>query len=244
MSDHNKRDRLFLILLGLAALVLGGFAVFVYTSTAPSTPSAANVAQASLPEQTPLEQAASCRYDPSHTAVTDFRSLIDTRDARMGNDQASVVVIEFFEPNCPHCKTFHPIMKEVARLHGDKAQFVIKPVVFWPRSSLQAQAMYAAQQEGKFFEMVERQFDIQRPEGLGEAEVRSIAQGIGMNADALMQSIRAGNYSAMMNIQRAHFQQSGLTAVPAVLINGRAVEGTSRTVACLGQLITAAANGQ
>jgi len=169
---------------------------------------------------------------------------VDMRDARLGNAEASVVVIEFFEPNCPHCKTFHPIMKEVARLHGDKAQFVIKPVVFWPRSSLQAQAMYAAQQEGKFFEMVERQFDIQRPEGLGEAEVRSIAQSIGMNGDALMQSIRAGNFSATMNIQRAHFQQAGLTAVPAVLINGRAVEGSSRTVACLGQLITAAASGQ
>lgn len=243
MSTQPKRDRLFLILIGAAALVLGGFAVYVFTSTAPTTPTTPAVAQASMP-QTPLEQAASCRYDPSHTAISDFRSLIDTRDARLGNEDASVVVIEFFEPNCPHCKTFHPIMKEVARLHGDKAQFVIKPVVFWPRSSLQAQAIYAAHQEGKFFEMVERQFDVQRPEGLGEPEVRSIAQSIGMNADALMQSIRAGNYSAMMNIQRAHFQQSGLTAVPAVLINGRAVEGTSRTVACLGQLITAAANGQ
>ena len=66
--------------------------------------------------------------------------------------------MEYFDPNCPHCRDLYPIMKEVAEEHGDQAKFAYIPFPLWwqdpshPQYSLvQVEALHAAMQEGKFW---------------------------------------------------------------------------------------------
>jgi predicted DsbA family dithiol-disulfide isomerase len=131
-------------------------------------------------------------------------------------------------------------MQEVARANQDKAWFVIKPFVLWQHSLAQTEALMAAAHEGKYFEMLEEQFRLQKREGLSLDELKTIATQIGMDADLMASRIQQGLFRGIVMRQRTSAIEAGLTSVPAVMINGRFVDRYSRTVDCLTQLISEA----
>lgn len=180
-----------------------------------------------------------CGYDPQVAPVADYQQLVSAIDPMKGNPDATVTVIEFFDPNCPHCATLYPVMEEVVRQYGDRARFVYKPFVLWQHSVAQSAALYAAAQEGKFFEMLELQFANQQQRGLSTEQLRAIAANIGLNPDVLMQRVQSGIYMSMLEMQRRQGVDIGINSVPAVLINGRLITTRSKTVDCMGRLISA-----
>ena len=181
-----------------------------------------------------------CGYSTEAPEVTDLRLADSSTDPQVGPKDAAVTFLEFFEPNCPHCINFHSTAKQVKAAYGDRVRFAFKPVVFWPRSAVQAQAMYAAHAEGKFFEMVDAQFDISSTgQGLSEDQVKQAAESIGMEGDAILQRISGGVYRSKMMSNRADHQQLGWGYVPAIYINGKLVDNDSRTPECIGQLLEA-----
>ena len=182
-----------------------------------------------------------CSYDPEKPLVNNYAELVNFFDPTAGTPDADVTVIEFFDPNCPHCATIHPIMMNVVRDRHEQALFVFKPFVLWNHSIAQSEALYAAAQEGKFFLMLEQQYAIQQPRtGLGEPELRQIAENIGMDPDALMQRIESGLYRRTLSEQRQKAIDAGVNSTPAVMINGRFVDGDSKSTDCLKALIDAA----
>ncbi len=183
-----------------------------------------------------------CSYDPEKPRVRNYSELVSFVDPTLGDAGAPVTVIEYFDPNCPHCATIHPIMMEVMRAKSEKAFFVFKPFFLWSHSIAQSEALYAAAQEGKFFQMLEHQYAIQRPQtGLGEPQLRGIAEEIGMDPDELIKSIERGLYRRTLVEQKEKGVEAGVNSTPAVLINGRFVDATSKTVDCLKVLIDHAA---
>lgn len=255
-SISSKRELKYMGAVALLALVLIGADFAYFGSLDVAEPSVAenqpaprvSNAQADSPRtsnaqaDSPRVGTGECAYDPQKAPVEDFSQLINFFDPEKGNPNASVTVIEYFDPNCPHCKTLHPIVDKVAESHGDKARFVFKPFVLWNHSITQSEALYAAAQEGKFFDMLDHQYAIQQPQtGLSEDQLRAIAEQIGMNPDVLMQRVRSGLYRRMLAEQKEMAADAGVTGTPAVLINGRFVDGRSRTVECLAQLIDQAA---
>src|SRR5690606_12671355 len=180
-----------------------------------------------------------CRYDPNLRPVADYASYVNAIDPIRGNPDAPVTVIEFFDVNCPHCKTLHPIMEQVIAEHGERARFVYKPFVIFQQSVAQTAALYAAAQEGKFFEMLDLQFEAQNPRGLSAEQLRGMARQIGIDPDLMIQRVESGLFMSFIQMQQRLGQEAGLRSVPSVMINGRVVETASKTPECLGQLITA-----
>lgn len=254
-SASPRRDlRLYLGLATLALVVIGADVFLLSRAEAqPGDPALAAAAAEPLPaitnpapaaEGTEVGAGQACTFAANVQPVAQWQSLIDAREPIFGNREAPVTVIEFFEPNCPHCAHLHPAMHRAQQQFGQQARFVYKPVIFWPRSTLQAQALYAAGQESpaKFEKLLALQMQRQKPEGFNESEVRALAREAGMNPDALMQSINAGAYRGHILAYRDAFSRTGANTVPFILINGRAV-GENRTSACIGQLIQQAARG-
>ena len=210
---------------------------------APGAPAAApapdTATAAAELDQAVASAGATCAFRPGVAPVANWRSLVDAADPAFGNPAAAVTVIEFFEPNCPHCATLFPAMAEAERLAGREARFIYKPVMFWAQTSmLQTQALYAAAAESpaKFHRSMQLQLERQRQGGLDEAAVRQIATESGINADAMMTRIQAGTYRQQIMANRAAFQQTAQTGVPLVLINGK-VLGDDRSPACIARLI-------
>ena len=201
---------------------------------------ASQSAVANLPSSLPDD----CRYDPEKDLVRDFASLVNFFDPSVGNPDASVTVIEYFDPNCGGCKAFHEVVMPVVHSHVDQARFVFKPFVLWNHSVIQAEALYAAAQEGKFFEMLAYQYEMQNPQtGLSALQLRTIAEEIGMDAGAMMRRIESGLYRRTLQLEKEEAIGIGVNSTPTVLINGRFVDRGSHTVDCLRGMIEEAGKG-
>jgi protein-disulfide isomerase len=172
--------------------------------------------------------------------VQDYQSLVGFQDPYKGNASADVIVVEFFDPNCPACRAMHPIMKQAVAEHRDDAMFVYKPVPLWGYSVPQIEGLFAAAEQNKFFDMLDAQFARQQRGGLGESGMRAVAQAIGMDADRLIDQIKSGAYRQQVLQQREQAVAAGFTAAPTVLVNGRFVSNQSRTPRCMSAFIEAA----
>jgi protein-disulfide isomerase/uncharacterized membrane protein len=208
------------------------------TSTAPGEASARGNASG---EATRGSGAAACRLDPTKDPVDDWQSLVNMQDPMQGNASAGVTVIEYFDPNCPHCKTYHDAMKPVVEEYKNEVNFVYKPFPLRGTSLPEIQALYAAAQQGKFFEMLNAQFARQGRTGITESDLRAIAPQIGMKADVLMTKVNQNNYRSYIVEQRNKALEIGVDSTPAVLVNGHFVG--NRSPECMRQFIEQAKQG-
>ncbi|NNE69425.1 MAG: thioredoxin domain-containing protein [Rhodothermales bacterium] len=182
-----------------------------------------------------------CEYDQNVPAVENYEQLVTFSDPFEGNASSGVQVLEFFDPNCPHCKTMHPIMKRVIATHGDQAQFFMIPFIVFPQSLNQIEALYVAAQDGKFSEMIDAQFAVQKSSGLSIQELASIAADLGMDPEVFTQRVSRGLNRSMIASRREQIRSLGVGGVPTVMINGRLIRSEAKTVACLQEMIEAAA---
>ena len=241
-AERTTRPAYFGVL--TSAVLLLAWADYAYFETLDVVPDEEVVAvqtSAAQPLSSP-RVAAECRFRADVPLYEDYEALIQPGDAVKGNPDAPVTVIEYFDPNCPHCKHAHPIMEEVAERYGDQARFIYIPFMIWPdRSMNQVAALYEAARQDRFFEMLEAQFDQQKA-SLSNKELRAIAQEIGMNPRKMNKRIKEGVYEPTILARKQEAAATGITGIPAVFVNGRLVETLSAD--CLGTFIEAAANGE
>jgi protein-disulfide isomerase/uncharacterized membrane protein len=178
-------------------------------------------------------------YYTGEGPVQDFEQLISFQDPARGASDADVTIVEYFDPNCPHCKTMHGVMKQAIDQYGDEARFVFKPMPLWGYSVPQIEALYAAAQEGKFFAMLDGQYARQQRGGLSEKQLRAIAREIGMNPDVLMSRVQQQAYRDRVRQEFQKAKDIGVDSTPTLIINGQFVSGRSRTVECIGAFIEA-----
>lgn len=231
-----KRDlTVYVYLVALAAVLVGTDFVY-FNALAPAEEERA---------KTHAEQfsGAACQLDRGTDAVEDEGSpLVDFQDVTEGPSDASVTIIEYFDPNCPHCKDFHETMNQLVSEYEEDVRFVFKPFPLRGSSLPEIQALYIAHQEGKFFEMLDAQYERQDRSGITEADLRDIATEIGMNPDVLTSRIDAEKHREKVLAQRKRAVSVGVKSTPTVLVNGHFVE--SRSLECMKVFIERAREGK
>jgi len=230
-----KRDLTIYVYLAAITVVLVGADLTYFRALAPADEGRAATQQAQF-------GGAACQLDSEKSPVEDPASLVGFQDVTKGPADASVTVVEYFDPNCPHCKTFHnETMTTLVSEYGDEVQFVYKPFPLRGSSLPEIQALYAAHQEGKFVEMLEGQYARQNRTGIGEQDLRAIASEIGMNPDVLMSRIQEKKYRSQIIQQRRRAIEIGVNSTPTVLINGHFAG--SRSTECMRMFIERAQKG-
>jgi protein-disulfide isomerase len=189
----------------------------------------------------PDRDEAACRLDTEKGSVSDWKSMISMQDPTVGNPDAPVTVIEYFDPNCPHCATFHDTMKAVMEKHGDDVFLVYKPFPLRASSLPEIEALYAAAQQNKFSEMLQAQFKRQGRGGLSERDIRAAAREAGLKPDVVMDKVEAQSYRSYILQQRQKAIDEGVDSTPTVLVNGQFVR--SRSAECMSQFIQEAKSG-
>lgn len=230
-----KRDfTIYVYLAALAAVVIGAdFAYFGALSPATDQQATARDAQYS---------GAACQLDAENEPVSDPSSLVNFQDVTKGPSDASVTIVEYFDPNCPHCKSFHKTMSTLVSEYEDEVQFVYKPFPLRGSSLPEIQALYAANQEGKFTEMLNAQYARQNRTGITNQDLRAIASEIGMNPDVLMSRVEQDKYRQLILQERKRAIKIGVNSTPTVLVNGHFVG--SRSLECMRMFIERAKNGK
>jgi uncharacterized membrane protein len=255
----------FALVAAVFAVVLVADVVVAQQREAPAE-AAAVVDHADEPEQ-PVEPqtppavevsdpAVECQYDPNPrfaVPIADFDRFTD--GPYRGSADATVRVLEIFDPNCPHCKELGEAIDQAIEENAERARFYFQPFPLRDNSFGQVAALYIAEEQGKFFELMEEFFDRQNPQtwGMTLDQIVEAGAAAGMDATALrtrladeagMQPLLARILEDRVAAAEALGDEEGIS-VPKLLINGRLVAATyaSYSPTCLTYFIEEAAGG-
>lgn len=144
----------------------------------------------------------------------------------LGAEEPVVQVIKFSDFQCPFCRQAHPMLKQLITEYGDQVQLVYKhyPLVqIHPEAVPAAQASWAAQQQGKFWEYQDELFDKQG--FLGEDLYVSTAEKLDLDLEQFNQDRRSRAARQAVNEDLQMGRRMGVNSTPTLLVNGQLVRG-------------------
>ena len=236
------------ILAGFAVLLFGAFAV------APEAAGGPDEARAEFAAAGPtrIEQVTgACSFDPAFEPVADLSAL--TTGPYKGGADADVVVVKVFDPNCPHCRQLSETVDAVVAENLETARFYYVPYPLRQQSLGQVIALKVAQQEGRFFELMQEMFGRQdQTWGMTMEELVASVNAVGMDGAAVealladedrLQPVLAQIQAEADAVNAAFAKPDGGMSVPKLAVNGNVVESTyaSYSERCLNQFIAEAA---
>ncbi len=146
-----------------------------------------------------------------------------------GNAEASVVLTEHSDFQCPACAAFLPAVNEVMDLYGDDVRFEYKhfPLPIHPHAVQAAVAAEAAGQQDKFYEYHDLLFENQT-EWAGsptpQTQFLLYADELGLDMDTFRRHM---NSSLLRDHVRGLFAEGrdlGLTGTPTFFLNGEQMQ--------------------
>lgn len=228
----------------VAALLLLGDLLFVSNIFAPQSAgddvkAAVNQVLEERFDSHYLNMMAPCQIDESRAPKTDWRQFIEKGDPVLGNPNASVIVIDIFDPNCPHCKKVHEMMKAVVQHYRNRVAFFYKPYPLRPASFDQIRVMWLAKEQKRFFEMVEAQFQMQKKGGLSHEELLQISKRLRLDVKQIEDGLNSSSYDKEIKDFKKKLNAAGIHSAPIILINGKHVgkKRQSLTPQCIGVLL-------
>lgn len=147
-----------------------------------------------------------------------------------GNPDASVVLAEYSDFQCPACGQFYPAVKELMDEYSDKIRFEYKhfPLVsIHPFAVPAAKAAEAAGQQGKFYEMHDKLFENQQAwSGSANPTIFFVqyAEEIGLDVDTFRRHMRSGLIDEKIETDFNTARDKGFSGTPTFELNGARME--------------------
>ncbi|MEK7568488.1 MAG: thioredoxin domain-containing protein [Patescibacteria group bacterium] len=147
-------------------------------------------------------------------------------DHILGNPNATIVIVEYSDTECPFCKSFHGTMNRVMGEYGNggKVAWVYRhfPLPFHSKAPKEAEATECANKLGgntKFWEYTNKIFEItQGNNQLDPAELPKIAKTVGLDVDAFNKCLTSGEMKAIVDANIASGNKAGVRGTPHSII--------------------------
>ncbi|OGO90276.1 MAG: hypothetical protein A3F41_07355 [Coxiella sp. RIFCSPHIGHO2_12_FULL_44_14] len=143
----------------------------------------------------------------------------DPNSPTAGNPNGNEVLVEFFDYQCPHCKSMiEPIKKLIAKNKNLKVVFKDWPI-FGGSSETAARAAIAADKQGKYLELHDALLKADNP--LTDEKIMDLAKSVGCD---LIQLQKDMNSAATDNVVKSNFkvaQALDLQGTPAFVLTNK-----------------------
>ncbi len=136
----------------------------------------------------------------------------------LGNPKGKVTVVEFFDYQCPYCKSSHPMVNKVVKQDGDVRLVMKDWPVFGSASIFAAQAVLGAAQIGKYEIAFEA---LMKTKGkLSEEMVEKTLTGAGISMKEIAVAVNKNNKKISGLLDRNYNQALGFNfaGTPAFVI--------------------------
>lgn len=153
---------------------------------------------------------------------------VDADDFVFGDSNATVMVIEYSDPECPFCKRFHETMRQIASEYKGKVAWVHR---FFPLDSLhpkarkESEAILTAGVLGgneRFWAYLNRLMDVTPSNnGLDLAELPKIAAYVGLDVDQFTDYLESGKAAARVEADAKNAVAAGGEGTPYSIVIGR-----------------------
>jgi len=169
------------------------------------------------------EQMVREEYEKKYKAQPTPVKIDVSKAPRIGNDDAPIRLVEFFDYQCPHCQAFKPMLEAVAHAEEGKVveYFMMFPLEKHPDSKSAAMAAIAASQMGKFKEMHDMLFA--RSPQHSKAAVMGYAKELGLDSGKFEAAYNAAASPVVADL--AQGEAVGVEATPTLFFNDRKYEG-------------------
>ncbi|MFA5954711.1 MAG: DsbA family protein [Patescibacteria group bacterium] len=212
---------------GIMAVCTVGFIVllsqFVNGKTFPKSAVFAPSAQKNAVVDQPTDAAANPAAPVSVAAVTD-------KDHIRGDVNASIVVVEYSDTECPFCKQFHATMEQLYQNNKGTMAWVYR---HFPLASLHSKAPHEAEAtecagelggNDKFWAYLDEMFNrTGSNNSLPETELPKIATAVGLNEKAFNDCLASGRYTQKVQSQYDEAVAAGGSGTPysVIIANGQ-----------------------
>jgi protein-disulfide isomerase len=154
---------------------------------------------------------------------------ISKDDHIRGSLSAPIVIVEFSDPECPFCKSFHQTMQQVMSAYGSngKVAWIYRhfPIAGLHRKAVaESQAIECASVLGgndKFWQYLDEVFKrTNSNDSLDPAELPKIAGDIGLNVDEFNACVASGKTATRITEDMKDGSSAGVNGTPhSILIN-------------------------
>lgn len=157
------------------------------------------------------------------SASLDKMAPVTEKDHIRGNKDASVVIVEYSDFECPFCKKFHPTMQQAVKEFGDKIAWVYR---HFPLDSLhpvkarkEAMASECANEQGgndAFWKYIDRFFELTPSNNQTDIDkiLPQIAKEIGLDVNKFNTCLNSGKYDQHISDDVKNAQATGGNGTP------------------------------
>ncbi len=160
---------------------------------------------------------------------------VTKQDHIFGNPDAEIKIVEYSDPSCPFCKSFHPTMEKIMEEYGPSGQvaWVYRhfPLdtpredgsVLHPHANKEAQAFECANELGgneMFWKYANRLYEVTpsvtgaTPNGLDPKQLPEIAKYVGLDVTAFNTCLDSNKYNDKVKQQFLDGVNAGVTGTP------------------------------
>jgi NhaA family Na+:H+ antiporter len=160
------------------------------------------------------------------TSATKLVEPVGERDHVLGPDDAPVTLVEYGDLECPYCRQVNPVIRELRRRLGGRVRYVFRhfPIrTSHVHAQLAAEAVEAADAQGKFWEMYE--FILEHQEALDQTHLLEYAAELDLDLDRFKQDLDQNVYADRVKEDFHSGVRSGVNGTPSFFINGVRYDG-------------------
>jgi protein-disulfide isomerase len=139
----------------------------------------------------------------------------DPHSPTLGTTSPKVMLVEFFDYQCPHCKEMATTIKKLAA-DNPQLQVIFKELPFYPGSKYAAKAALAAKEQGNYFDFHNALFKLSRP--LTKDKVLKEAGKIGLHMDKLKADMQQPAIKKEIANNMKLAQAMGLVGTPTFIV--------------------------
>lgn len=159
-------------------------------------------------------------------------------DPIIGNESASVTIIEFSDYQCPFCAQVEPEVKSILAEYPNEVRFVYRDFPLMhshPDAFKAALAANCANEYGKFWEMHDLLFANQ--DSFENEKLENLSEKVGIDSESFLQCIESSKYSDEVLNDMQDGQKYQVTATPTFFVNGFRVVGVESLRATVVSLL-------
>ncbi|MCA9354519.1 MAG: thioredoxin domain-containing protein [Candidatus Kaiserbacteria bacterium] len=163
----------------------------------------------------------------SNQSAQESNESITITDHVKGNPEASVMLTEYSDFQCPACSSFQPVVESVLEQYGDQIRFEYRHfplITIHPHALRAAIAAEAAGQQGKFFEFHDLLFQNQQEWSTVAVPTTffvKYAEELELDIEQFRSQLNSSLLEERVRSQFDEARELGLTGTPSFLLNGQ-----------------------
>lgn len=144
-----------------------------------------------------------------------------------GPSNASVTIVEFFDPACETCRAFYPIVKDILKQYPQDVRLVMRYAPFHPGSDQVVKLLEAAKRQDKYLPVLEMVLATQ-PQWADHGKPNidlayRAAQEAGLDIEKAKKDALTPEIEAVLKQDIEDLTALEVTKTPTFLVNGRSL---------------------